>query len=228
MANTGLKSEPAQARKRIESLESKVGALTGALNMIVSAMQRAGITISARQTGLPVQTPRPGRDKRGNPGRATPAGARNKPANTRAPVDAGGVVAAVARGEAAKLAWVHSGEVVPAKTLADRWGLTPQALGPAARRGEVFAVVVKRQRYYPKEFLDLDRNAVSVVTQSLGGLPPEAKLIFWKRPHGALGGKTVHEALTASKGAGQLARVAQLAQAWADEARARSHVAEAA
>ena len=38
-----------------------------------------------------------------------------------------GLNAALARGEAAKVQWVQSGEVVPAKVLAEKWGLTPQA-----------------------------------------------------------------------------------------------------
>jgi hypothetical protein len=101
-------------------------------------------------------------------------------------------------------------------------------LGPAAERGEVFAIVVKRQRYYPREFLELDRHAVGTVSKALGSLSPAEKLVFWKRPHGALGGKTVLQALTASKDSGQLVRAAQLAQAWADEAHAGSDVAAAA
>ena len=146
----------------------------------------------------------------------------------KAPVAATGLAAAVARGEAAKVQWVDSGEVVPAKALADKWGLTPQALGPAAHRGEVFAVVVQRQRFYPREFLELDRGDVATVSKSLGDLSPEEKLVFWKRPHGALGGKTVSELLGGRKNGAQLLRVARLAQSWAAQAHAENDVAEAA
>lgn len=124
--------------------------------------------------------------------------------------------------------WVKSGEVVPARTLADVWGLTPQALGPAADRGEVFAVVIKRQRYYPKEFLELDRDDVSAVSKALGSLPPAEKLIFWKRPHGALAGKTVLQSLSGKRDEARLGRVAQLARTWAAEAQADTDVAETA
>ena len=139
-----------------------------------------------------------------------------------------GLDAALARGEAARLAWVQDGEVVPAKVLAQHWGLTPQALGPAAERGEVFALVVKRQRYFPKEFLSLTREAVSTVCKALGPLTPEEKLIFWKRPHGSLGNRSVGQALSSAKDPVQLERVRRLAQAWVNEAHSAEDVAAAA
>lgn len=133
------------------------------------------------------------------------------------------LAAAQARGEAAKVEWVRSGEVVPAKELADKWDLTPQALGPAEKRGELFSVVVKRHRYYPREFLTLNRDDVGTVCKQLEPLDATEKLLFWKRPHGALGGKTVSALLSDSKKAGpQLVRVAQLAQSWSSQARAHA------
>jgi hypothetical protein len=45
---------------------------------------------------------------------------------------------AAARGEAARVQWVKDGLVVPGEQLAQAWGLTRQALAPAADRGEVF------------------------------------------------------------------------------------------
>ncbi|WP_141288061.1 hypothetical protein [Ideonella azotifigens] len=190
-----------QAHQRIEQLEHTVSELKGTLGLLVSEMRRQGIV-------LPV-----GKVQRRQGRSASP-----RPAANDAPATATGLAAAVARGEAAKVEWVQSGEVVPAKLLADHWGLTPQALGPAADRGEVFAILVKRQRYYPREFLDLDRHAVGAVAQALSGLSPTEKLVFWKRPHGGLGGKTVLQALTATNDAAQLARVVQLARSWAEEA----------
>jgi hypothetical protein len=162
------------------------------------------------------------REPRVRHAKAAPAAAKPAiPANT-------GLAAAVSRGEAAKVEWVASGEVVSAKTLADAWGLTPQALGPAATRGEVFAIVVKSVRYYPKEFLELNRDDVATVSKALGSLSPAEKLIFWKRPHGALGGKTVLQSLSGKKDSGQLGRVTQLARAWAAEANAETDVAAVA
>ena len=44
----------------------------------------------------------------------------------------------MARGEAATAELIRTGALVPAKRLADGWGLAPRALGPAERRGELF------------------------------------------------------------------------------------------
>ncbi len=214
---------PAQARRRIEKLESSVSELRGAFGLLVSEMQRQGISFPIKKARSPLLNPIVRYGKSAKAASKLPAVAQHK-TGKEPPVRATGLAAAVARGEAAKVEWVNSGEVVPAKELADQWGLTPQALGPATKRGEIFAVVVKRERFYPSEFLTLDRDAISVVSKALGSLSPTEKLIFWKRPHGALGGKTVPQVLTA----GQLERAAQLAQAWAAEAHARSDVAETA
>lgn len=123
-------------------------------------------------------------------------------------------------GEAARVGWVRSGEVVPAKVLAEAWGLTPQALGPAEKRGELFSVVLKRHRYYPREFLTLNREDVGAVCMRLLPLDEAEKMIFWKRPHGALGGATVAQLLSSREVASQLVRVTQLARSWSAQARA--------
>jgi hypothetical protein len=112
---------------------------------------------------------------------------------------------------------LQSGELVSAKTVASAWGLSPRALGPAAKRGELFGIVVNRQRYYPKKFLELSREDVAQVTRALSALSPEEKLIFWKRPHGALDGKTVGQLLSGNEEPAHLERVIRLAKAWADE-----------
>jgi len=130
-----------------------------------------------------------------------------------------GLAAARARGEAAKVRWVQTGEVVTAKALADAWGLTPQALGPAAKRGEVFSVQVKNQRYYPSEFLRLHRQDVATVCEQLEGMEPAEKLVFWKRRHGALGGRTLTECLEDQTGGSQLQRIVRLAQAATEQMR---------
>lgn len=221
MADSAVKSLPAQARNRIDKLERSVSELKGTLDVLIAEMRRQGLAFpvqrsralkAAARHGEPVLT-----------GRKLPSFAAPKAINK-----ASGLAAAVARGEAAKVEWVQSGEVIPAQMLADVWGLTPQALGPAAERGEVFAVVVKRQRYYPREFLDLDRQDVGAVCKALGNLSPAEKLVFWKRPHGALKGKTVFAALTDARDADRLRRVEVLARAWADEAHAGRDAAKAA
>ena len=217
-----LKSLPPQARKRIERLESTVSELTGALDQVVTEMQRLGFVIPLKKTSSPLLKsfvrrgagPKPATKGSGH-GRAELAKkADRERAGGRPRL---GTSAALARGEAARVEWVRSGEVVSARVLADRWGLTPQALGPAAERGEVFAVVLKRQRYFPREFLDLDRDDVSAVSKALGRLAPEEKLVFWKRLHGSLGGRTVFDVLS-TEDEQQVARVVQLARSWAAQA----------
>jgi len=182
-------------RKRINALEAELSELRGTIGALMSEMQRLGVTLPAAASR---------RARTGTTGKA------------RSP--AAGLEASIARGEAAKLQWVRTGEVVPARELADRWGLTPQALGPASARGEIFAVVIKRQRFYPREFLELDRDTVSKVTQALGELSPAQKLVFWKRNHGALGGKTVLDAIVRSPSADGVTRIVSLAREWAAEA----------
>lgn len=112
-----------------------------------------------------------------------------------------GLAGAVARGEAAKAEWIRTGDLVPAKQLADAWGLTPRALGPAERRGELFAVTLKRLRFYPFEFLNLRREDVGAVCRELVGLTPVEQFFFWKRKHGALNGKTVSQVLAKNEAA---------------------------
>jgi hypothetical protein len=120
---------------------------------------------------------------------------------------------------AARVDWARSGEVVPARLLAERWGLSPQGLESATERGELFVVVIGRRRHYPKEFLEVSGEEVSAVSSALGRLSPEEKLIFWKRPHGALAGKTVVDALKSTTGP-RLPLVVQLARSWAVQAEA--------
>ena len=135
-----------------------------------------------------------------------------------------GLAGAVVRGEAARVQWVNDGLVVPGERLAQAWGLTRQALAPAASRGELFAVKVGNRLYYPAAFLHLDRQTVADICRALGELGATEKLMFWLREHGALGGKSVAAALEAGTA---LPKVEGLAAAWA-RARGAARVAAAA
>jgi hypothetical protein len=137
---------------------------------------------------------------------------------------ADGLAAATARGEAARIQWVKDGLVVPGEQLAQAWGLTRQALAPAADRGEVFAVKVCNRLYYPQVFLGMDREAVSAICRALGDLRASDKLMFWLRDHGALAGRSVAAALEAGMA---VAKVERLAAVWARE-RGAARVAVAA
>ncbi len=125
-----------------------------------------------------------------------------------------GLAGAISRGEAARVQWVKGGLVIPGQQLAEAWGLTRQALGPAVKRGELFTVKVGNRLYYPSAFLSLERGAVAQICQALGDLSSSEKLVFWTRTHGGLAGKTAAESLATGK---PPVRVERLAQEWARE-----------
>jgi hypothetical protein len=228
MRATTSKPEPApQASKRIERLESRVGELSAALGRLMIALGHGpefmehvlggDLPLSVLQEIPAVLARRATDGAELNPDLSSAVAANEHPARPSQGAQ-GGLAGAAKRGEAARVDWVRSGEVVPAKALAERWGLTPQALGPAAARGEVFSTVIKSHRYYPREFLELDRDEVGAVCRALGSLTPQEKLIFWKKPHGALAGKTVLQALGRKRGEVPMREVLQLAQAKAAQA----------
>jgi hypothetical protein len=183
--------------RRIAELEAAVGRLSEELCRLRSVVSRHALQ--------PVKA-------KG----ARPRAARLKlPARTPSQAaTSGGLAGATARGEAARVQWVKEGLVVPGEQLAQAWGLTRQALAPAADRGEVFAVKIGNRLYYPQAFLALDREAVAKVCRALGDIGASEKLMFWLREHGALGGKGVAAALDAGVA---LAKVERLATAWVRE-----------
>jgi hypothetical protein len=184
--------------RRIAQLEATVGRLSEDLGTLRSAVSKQGLKL-----------PR------------TRAAARARAADARSPATEGpraqakgGLEGAIVRGEAARVQWVKAGLVVPGEQLAQAWGLTRQALAPAAQRGEIFAVKVGNRLYYPQAFLGMDRQAVAAVCRALGDLGASEKLMFWLRDHGALAGRSVAAALEAGT---PLAKVERLAAAWARE-----------
>ena len=191
--------------RRIARLEATVGRLSADVGSLRSAVSKQGLQTPARQRGHTASAERPMKEAH----------------LTQA---AGGFAGAAARGEAARVQWVKDGLVVPGEQLAQAWGLTRQALAPAADRGEVFAVKVGNRLYYPQAFLGMDREAVAAICRALGDLGASEKLMFWLREHGALAGKSVAAALEAGTA---LAKVERLAAAWARE-RGASRVTAAA
>jgi hypothetical protein len=188
--------------RRIARLEATVGRLSEDVGSLRSAVSKQGL-----------QTPR----TRG----ARAAHAKSATTDPRQVQAGGGLAGATARGEAARVQWVHAGLVVPGEQLARAWGLTRQALAPAAERGEVFAVKVGNRLYYPQAFLGMDREAVAMVCRALGDLGSSEKLMFWLRDHGTLASKSVAAALEAGV---PVAKVQRLAAVWARE-RGASRVA---
>ena len=203
--NTDL-STPVLLR-RIAQLEATVGRLSEDLGTLRSAVSKQGLQLP-RTRGV----------------RARVAHADSSAADNLHAQAIGGLAGATGRGEAARVLGVRASLVVPGGRPAKEWGLTRQALAPAADRGEVFAVKVGNRLYYPQAFLGMDREAVAAVCRALGDLGASEKLMFWLREHGALAGKSVADALEAGTA---LAKVERLAAAWARE-RGASRVPAAA
>jgi hypothetical protein len=200
--------------RRIAKLEATVGRLSedlGSLRTIIS--QQAGPQSHA-------QLARRARVRKAQVGAKTA-----HPQATALTPATGGLAGAKARGEAARVQWIQDGLVVTGEQLAQAWGLTRQALAPAARRGEVFAVKVGNRLYYPQAFLNMDRDVVASICRALGDIDASQKLTFWLREHGALAGKTVSVALEAGL---SLRKVESLALGWARERGALPDAAHAA
>lgn len=193
--------------RRIAQLEAAVGRLSEDLGTLRSAVSAQGLKLPRTRGG-----------------RARAADTEAVAAHGSRAQAAGGLAGAIVRGEAARVQWVRDGLVVPGEQLAQAWGLTRQALAPAAGRGEIFAVKVGNRLYYPQAFLDMDRQTVATICRALGDLGPGEKLVFWLRGHGALAGQGVAAALAAGT---PVAKVERLAAAWARE-RGAARVASAA
>ena len=181
--------------RRIDQLEATVGRLSRDLGSMRSAIRKQGLNLQGLSS---------------SPRSAHTA----QPATRSADLGATGFAGATARGEAARVQWIRDGLVVPGEQLAQAWGLTRQALAPAAERGEVFALKIGNRLYYPQAFLSQDRETVARVCRALGDIAPSEKLMFWLRDHGALAGKSVTGAL---ENGTSVARVERLATAWARE-----------
>lgn len=119
----------------------------------------------------------------------------------------------LAQGKTARRNWVRDGLLVPSTDLEMAWGCSRQALDRAVKQGEVFAIEVDENRYYPEVFTRLEMEAAKAVCFRLKGDDVVAKFIFWNKTHGCLGGLTPADAISAGKGD----KVAQLADAWSDE-----------
>ena len=119
----------------------------------------------------------------------------------------------VRQGEALRAGWVKDGLLVPSSALVDHWSRSRQALDQACARGELFSLKLGKNRYYPAAFLHLDADAVKRVNLALKGDDSTAKFVFWSRGHGALGNRSVAEALND----GRLEQVVELARGWSEE-----------
>lgn len=124
-----------------------------------------------------------------------------------------GFEGAVERGKEARLQWIRDRIVLGSEEFAAVRGLSPDNLGELQTQGGLFSVEIDGKAWWPAKLLELAPIDASAVCRALGALDEATKLIFLMRPHGALGGKTVLEAVAG----GQLEQVVRLAAAWAKE-----------
>jgi hypothetical protein len=201
----------AATRKRIEELERAVSELGTMMNVLAAQLEAHGYELKLELQSPLLAPKRPTPPVPPEP-QAEPAGPqRPETEETAGTPDP----AAPDPAEAAILAWLRAGEVVSTHELAKAWSSTPQVIGSATGRGELVALKVKSDRYYPHEFLALDQADVVEVCKELQGLRPFEQFLFWKRDLPTMMGAPVSEALPRRERIpGRLATVVQLAKAY--------------
>lgn len=109
---------------------------------------------------------------------------------------------------------MRAGELVTARTLAQRLDITPQAITKARTDGRFFSISVGGEDFYPAFYADpgLDRKVIEELTRLLGDLPGAEKLVFFRSALGSLGNLTPLDALRA----GKREAVARAARAFAE------------
>lgn len=123
----------------------------------------------------------------------------------------GGLVGAIARGIAAKEAWVRDGLLVSREQFAVRWSVPAEELAKMTANGELFELEVSGQKWLPAVLLEAPREAVVEVNKALAAARVDAAsaFVFWHCKHGALGARTVVDAI---RSLGSPYEVAQLAR----------------
>ena len=97
---------------------------------------------------------------------------------------------------------IASGKLLPAATLAERLGLTTQAVSAAVRADRMFVLDgPSGEGYFPAFFADekYPRRALEKVSKALGKLPGASKWEFFRTPRISLNEKTPLDALSRGK-----------------------------
>ena len=106
--------------------------------------------------------------------------------------------------ESVKAGWIRDGLLVGSAAFGLAWSRTRQALEQACDRGELFSLKIGNKRWYAASLMGLSAEDVKAVCLLLRGVDPVSQFIFWERPHGALAGQTLPQALQAGKRAAVL------------------------
>ena len=137
----------------------------------------------------------------------------NQDRNNSTHADRGGFSRAVERGKLARRSWISDGIVLSPADFAVRSGVTPAVLQEMVVRGQLFSVEIDLACWYPAELLQLAPSDSEAVCTALAGLDTATQLVFVMRRHGALGGKTIADAIAN----GHVSQVLTLASAWRAE-----------
>lgn len=116
---------------------------------------------------------------------------------------------ALERGANRLTRWTQDGTLIAPEQLANAWGEGLQAIQAAVRRGDLFEVWVNEAPYFAAACVDLGIEQTAKICQALGQQKPSTKLIFLKRAHGGLGGKTVVQALQSGTPMGDIEALAE-------------------
>lgn len=122
-----------------------------------------------------------------------------------------GLEGAIAKGVAAKEAWVRDGLLVSRELLPQRWDVSLEEIEAMVARGELFELKVGGHMRMPAVFLELPRDLVAEVNRALAeaGADAASAFVFWHRKHGALGGRTVVDAIRSLGGPYKVAQLAR-------------------
>jgi len=134
---------------------------------------------------------------------------------TRKKQEERGLAGAIARGRAAREAWVRDGVLVSREQFAERWGYSVEELTQLVAKGELFELEVNGQMWLPAAFLEVPREAVIEVNRALteAGMDAAGALVIWHHKHGTLGGRTVAQALLYGATASELTLTAEAVRA---------------
>ena len=185
---------------RIAQEAALVGARTLKLGALLAALEGRPVKLDS-----PVRTDAPS-------GAAVELQRAAERLQARARAAPGTSKSSVDHGELARQAWISDGLVVPSTELATAWGRTRQALDQAVKRGELFRIGIRNRKWYLAVFKELAAADVAKVCRELHRLSDAEQLVFWLRPHGALGGATVEGAFRSRR----VGDVIALAKAYAE------------
>ena len=188
-----------QLQNEIRVLRVSLAQQAHAIRMLQQERQQTGLASNA-----PGATPQDAPDEAGNR-RAAQALADLQVRLGMAPGTGAEQAAELEQGaETVKAGWIRDGLLVGSAAFGLAWSRTRQALEQACDRGELFSLKIGNKRWYAAGLMGLAAEDVKAVCLLLRGVDPVSQFIFWERPHGALAGQTLPQALRAGKRAAVL------------------------